>query len=342
MIVTAEPDFAVTQPDGTQQTVEDFEGLSHWAAAPTNTQNQDVASMASDLKHGGAEALKFDFQKGSATGVRGIVVNDPNVPLPAIVSNDFAARTGAGAGTTTFLLIDGVLVPIHVVAVANLFPTLDPGNGPFVILNRAHLFEWLDRLADSNSNQLNEVWLKVAPGTDRTALSDLLSQPPYRLGPIVDLATELKLTGADPLVASGRSGILLVSFLALLVLIAGAFLVSLYASLQRRRIEFAVMSALGLGRTRVFLLLAFEFTVVTAIGAVAGLGLGLGISRLMLSFLEVTETGSKVVPPFVLVTNWAIIGVALGCLGAIVAACIAIGVRIFTAGSASAVLRVTE
>jgi len=134
----------------------------------------------------------------------------------------------------------------------------------------------------------------------------------------------------------------LISFIAALILAAGAFLVSLYTSLRRRRVEFAVMAALGLGRHKVFAMLAFEYAAVAVIGAGAGLVLGLGISRLMLSFLDVTPTGDKVVPPFVLVTNWDMIGAALGCLSLVVIASILLASRSYTSASESTVLRNTE
>ncbi|HZU76754.1 MAG TPA: ABC transporter permease, partial [Dehalococcoidia bacterium] len=334
-------DFAAVQPDGTSQVVEDFEGLDRWSAAPTTTLNADQAVIATDSKHGGARALVFTPQQGDSTGIRGIYVNDGNVPLPAVVSRPLANAIG-GVGKVTYIVIGGVMTPIRVTGVADLFPTLDPNAGWFVLLNRAHLLEWQNRMADSPNNHANEFWFSLVPGADRVAVESKLAQNPFGLGNFVDLNTELQLDGADPLIGAGGSGILFVAFVALLVLIAGAFLTSLYASLQRRRIEFAVMAALGLRRRKVFALIAFEYTVVTAIGVATGLALGLAISRLMLSFLDSTANGTKVVPPFVLQTNWNALGVALGCLALIVAGSIAAGVRLFTDKAAGAVLRITE
>jgi putative ABC transport system permease protein len=231
---------------------------------------------------------------------------------------------------------------MKVAAIADLFPTLDPAQGPYVILNRSHLLEWLNRLTDDNSDQVNEVWLKLAPGANHDAVARALENPPFRLDRSFDLATELKLNGNDPLIAAGGSGILFVSFVAALVLVAGAYVVSLFSALRRRRVEFAVMSALGLGRGRVFTMLAFEYGTVTLIGAVAGVWLGIGISRIMLSFLNVTATGDKVVPPFVLQTNWGIIAGALAALAAVVAVGIALAGRSYTAGAQAGVLRNTE
>jgi ABC-type antimicrobial peptide transport system permease subunit len=118
--------------------------------------------------------------------------------------------------------------------------------------------------------------------------------------------------------------------------------VTLFTSLRRRRIEFAVLSALGLGRRQVLALLTFEFALTAAIGIGIGAVLGNVVSRVMLSFLNVTETGQKVTPPFVLVTNWTEIGAALGCLVVVVFAGIFMAARVYTSGSASTVLRGTD
>jgi len=164
---------------------------------------------------------------------------------------------------------------------------------------------------------------------DRQAILRQLAGSAYRVTGIVDRAAALGLDGADPLIAAGGSGILLVSFVAALVLAAGAFLVALYTSFNRRRVEFAVMAALGIGRGRLLAMLACEYGVLAAIAAAAGVWLGLGISRVMLSFLTLTESGAKVVPPFVLVTNWRLIGVALACLAVIVIGSLLLAARAY-------------
>jgi len=333
-------DFSVAQPDGTSQVVEDFEQSTDWRPALTNAGEQDEAAVTSDQHHGGLRALRFSFPTGTdSVGVRGFYVSDPNVPLPAVVSKDFARDTGLRVGGLSSLAVADHLVPIRIEAIVDLFPTLDPRRAPYVLLNRAHLIEWLNRITDSPQAAVNEVWLQAAPGADRAAIVRTLQNSPYQLNALIDRAHLLTLNGADPLLVASGSGVLFLSFVAALALVAGAFLVTLFNSLRRRRLEFAVMTTLGLGRRRVFGLLVFEFAIVSAVGAAIGVALGLGVSRLMLSFLSVTETGEKVQPPFVLVTNWAVLGVALGALAVIVAFSIALAARLFTAGSPGSVLR---
>jgi ABC-type antimicrobial peptide transport system permease subunit len=128
----------------------------------------------------------------------------------------------------------------------------------------------------------------------------------------VDRADVLRSVNANPLIAAGGSGILVAAFVAVFVLVAVALLVTLIASVQRRRTEFAVMRALGVSRGQVFRLLAFEYALVAALGLLAGVYVGLVVGRRMLSFLNVTESGDRVVPPFILQTNWMMVGTAVG------------------------------
>ncbi|HKS92672.1 MAG TPA: hypothetical protein VJQ83_12140, partial [Tepidiformaceae bacterium] len=52
--------------------------------------------------------------------------------------------------------------------------------------------------------------------------------------------------------------------------------------------------------------------------------LGLFISDRMLGFLNVTQTGAKVAPPFILQTHWSLVGVGVGIVLAVFAAALAV------------------
>jgi hypothetical protein len=57
-----------------------------------------------------------------------------------------------------------------------------------------------------------------------------------------------------------------------------------------------------------------EWGTVLLIGAVVGVLLGRQIARIMLSFLEVTDQGEAVLPPFILLTDWVMLGIGIGVL----------------------------
>jgi hypothetical protein len=62
-------------------------------------------------------------------------------------------------------------------------------------------------------------------------------------------------------------------------------------------------------------MIGLEYLLVAAIGLIIGTIAGLRISDTMLSFLNVTESGDKVVPPFSLATRWDTVGIAFAATG---------------------------
>jgi predicted lysophospholipase L1 biosynthesis ABC-type transport system permease subunit len=138
----------------------------------------------------------------------------------------------------------------------------------------------------------------------RAAAIATLALRPFGFTRFVDQQELLAEEGADPLTAAGGSGILLVSFVAVGGLIALAVLVTLAITARRRGVEMAVMRTLGVSRKQILGQLTL------AVGTV----LGMLITDLMLSFLEVSETGAAVLPPFVLDTDWTVVGVGYGIL----------------------------
>lgn len=181
-----------------------------------------------------------------------------------------------------------------------------------MIVNRDQFVAWVGTFHDASLSRPNEAWLRLHPDTNRPATLRALGTSPLRLYAIVDREAVLRSINANPLIAAGGSGILVGAFVAVFVLVAVALLVTLIASVQRRRTEFAVMRAMGVSSGQVFRLLALEYALVAGLGLVVGVYLGLVVGRRMLSFLSVTESGDRVVPPFILQTNWAMVGAAAG------------------------------
>ena len=108
----------------------------------------------------------------------------------------------------------------------------------------------------------------------------------------------------DPLIAAGWSGILAISFGAVLLLSAIGFMVYSYLNAQLRGLEFAIMRTLGFSRPQVFSLVLFEHLFVVLAGLGLGTAVGLFIGRFMMSFLATDEVGNPVVPPFILEFSW--------------------------------------
>jgi hypothetical protein len=62
-------------------------------------------------------------------------------------------------------------------------------------------------------------------------------------------------------------------------------------------------------------MISLEYLLIAVVGLVIGTIAGLRISDTMLSFLNVTENGARIVPPFSLQTRWDTVGVAFAAVG---------------------------
>lgn len=318
-------DIAVHEGDRTT-VVEDFEGTRSWEMLGVPNTVEDRLSVSGETFHNGARSLELAWRVGPAPGIRGVRIADVNVPLPAVVSTSFAAATGRTVGSTVNIVVGDRIFPIIIRDVADFFPTLSPGGLGFVILNQAHLY-YISKAQGADAGVApSEVWLNLSDNPEGRALAlETLRGPDYDLGEPIFTQEFIDQALADPLRTAGGSGILLLTTVALFLLTSLGFAIHLYIDAQRRKLDVAVIRAVGLSPRQVLGLLIMEYLPVLIPGLVLGTIIGTRISDVMLSFLEITESGARVLPPFVVATDWTLLllvyfGMAAVFLGSLVAA----------------------
>ncbi len=332
-------DLAAVGPN-VSEVIDDFE-TARWNTLPTLENAHDEYALTTDDAKSGQYSGEFTFRLGVQTERRGLYTLDENIPLKVLASQDFLAASGIPVGGLGTIRQGQVLVPIRVVASYEHFPTLPIDDGPSIVVNFDQYASYVNAFLAIGAPDLetNEAWFSLEPGTDTTALKDTLQDPPWRMSRFVDRASELDSIERNPLLTAGGAGILLVSFVGVLVLIGAAFLVSLWTAVQRRRTEFAVLRAMGLSRGQLLRLLAFEYATVSIVGVVVGAYLGLIVGRRMLSFLDVTEAGKRVEPGFILQTDWAMVAGGGGVVAAIFVLALLLAVRVLSRTTDAAALR---
>ena len=336
-------DITVTDAAGTVSVAEDFEGPSRWSSLETRDKTPDVFAVAAEQVHAGKAAGRLTFHTGSSRDPRGIFVTGQLTPIPAIVSKSFANSTGLHTGTTGLAVTDtNALIPIAVKGEFDLFPTTQSAVGPVVVINRDLMMLWADTSNFLGQGALgsNEVWLSLKPDAGLEAVKAGLKSSDWALDRTVSLQETLQRNEKNPLIAAGGSGILALSFVAVMALVAAGLLASLRAAVTRRRAEFALVHAMGFSRLQLFRMLALEYTVVFVAGTGAGAILGLFLGRQMLTFLDVTETGAKVEPPFILVTQWLLVGLGVMLVLSIFVAALTLATRQVNRTSDAQALRV--
>jgi len=330
----------------------DFEtpGLGWQRIEVRSDRLDDIEQLQTDDAISGDHVLKFTWALGSSTGRRGFYVEDPGLcpggtqcRVPVVGSTNFLEDRGLEVGSTTSLRIQDLVVPVVVAEEAEFFPTINPDDGGFMVANLDDLF-YFSSVQDFDSVVFpNEAWF-VGPNDAelRESVIEVLAFRPFQLNDFVDQQELLDLEGSDPLTAAGGSGILLVSFVAVGTLIGLAFLVTVYITAQRRMVEMAVMRTLGLSSRQILAQLTIEYGAIVAIGLAVGTILGTRITRLMLSFLEVTELGTPVRPPFVIDTDWTVVAISYAGLVLVFVVGVSGAWRFFARLALSRVLRLSE
>ena len=312
------------QPDGRELIVEDFEEAS-WARFRQRREADDqlVFSEAEDAKSG-AQVMEFTPGIGQSPGLRAVHFSDPSIcsgtrcSVPMIVSQDFAERQLLDIGDRFTVRTDTMIITGRVAAVVQLFPTLRPDEKSFIVADYDALFHLGAVTALRPSVEPTEVWFDLTDDPEQLAATLAeLRRPRYSLRDWSDMQNRLDEQGRDPLTTAGGSGILLVAFIAISVLLALAFLVSMAVAARQRRLEMALLRTVGVGNLSILLQVLLEYVLIVGSGLALGVLLGNRISLLLLGYLEFDETGRQVLPPFLVETDWQILGIAFGALIAV-------------------------
>ena len=311
-------------PDGRELVVEDFED-GGWVLNLQRRTDDDVLEFAEaeDAVSGG-RVLSFTPGIGQSPGRRGVYYADPSLcsrgrcELPVIMSEGLARQQRLEEGDRFMMLLDAQELAGRVAAIVPLFPTLRPDERPFLVVDYEALYHLRAATNLRPAAAPREVWLDLSEDPElRAAAIEELQAPRYSLGSVDDLSEELFESGRDPLTAAGGAGILLVAFIAITVLLALAFLVSMAVSARQRRLEMALLRTMGVGRWSILLQLLLEYAIVAGAGLALGVLLGNRISLLLLGYLEIDDEGRTVLPPFVIETDWLVLGISFAVLGGV-------------------------
>jgi len=296
--------------------VEDFENVSGWTTladdAGGSGGRDDSLRASTEMVHDGASSGKFTWRASRSFGYRGAFPNLDFRPLAVIASQSLLDRIGSSVGSFATFRLPGQYIPVVIEGVVDMFPTVDPDAGGFVIANIDRLTA-IRNLTLSSSVRFypNEVWLTVTKDNElRADVIETLGSARYRAREFHDQEAIIEKSREDPLVAAGWGGILLIAFLGVILVSGLGFVVYAYLSARGRQLEFAIVRTLGFSLRQIIGLIGLEQVFVIGSGMGIGTLLGLLISSRMMPFLQLTEMGQRVMPPFVPVVDWLTVGIS--------------------------------
>ncbi|MBI4328351.1 MAG: ABC transporter permease [Chloroflexi bacterium] len=298
-------------PSGETVTVESFKDVSAWATIPTSATRRDTLSGSREsAEPGGDGSLDFQWGRETLAGVRGVMVGRTPGPLPALVSPSFLAWAGLEVGQEGVVTVQGRVLPIRVAGTVDYFPTLDPGEQGFLIVDGEALLPFINGIEVEKKVWADEVFLSLSgEGAERRAEAVGAVQARE------DLRGKAEVQ--EKLLASALSGTLAVAgwrgLAPAMVVLAALLLVPGYAAhvtslAKGRTLEAGLFRALGLSPGRHLLQLLVEHALVVLVGCAFGLALGLWLSGTLVPLMQPPEAGARLLPPFILETDWWLLG----------------------------------
>ncbi len=291
--------------------IEGFEGEPQYNLLLTSTAAPDAFDTTADQRQSGTRAARLRWRVNGNASPRYVVFSNFNAPVPAAFSTGLAAELGVGVGDQVIVTLGFDSVPFRVVATYGLFPTLNPADGPTVVVELRHLGD-VARLVDARDRtRPNELWVR-GDALPRDRIIASLQSAGLRVARIEDLADARDRVAGDPLLAAGASGVLVIGLVVSVVVTLIGLAVGIASTLSDRRLEAAILRSLGLGGTRVAASWWLEWAATLAMGAIVGAVLGRVLGGFMLSFLAFDERGRDAVPPFRLAIEWNVLATVGG------------------------------
>ena len=336
-------DMMVAKADGTEELFQDFESNPNWGIVQITAEaGRDSLDVSPVTRNNKGSSGVFTWQSGTVVTERGIAPGLDDTPLPVLASSSFLASTGHKIGDEASVTVGGVIIPVLLKHEVGYFPTLDPLEEDFLVGPIAPILARMNVKRPGTEAVPGEFWIKAAPGADRPALSTSLGTAPFRASGVTDSQVLLQMAHADPLVAAGWTALLFIAYLSVLFISVVGFVVHAYVSAQKRRLTFAALRGMGLSVHQLVGVVWFEHALIVAIGLAFGTWIGGRIGEALLPFLTLTETGEKVLPPFIIQTNWGAVGLTYSVMGLVFTVVTGAVIVLFSRLAISRALRTSE
>ena len=292
---------------GGEVLIDDFQDLDRWHVLEDYSR-PDVSSYAMEHSElvtpgGGGRSAVFSWASGGV-GLWGVRAGEPEAPVPAVVSRSLLETADARVGDTLNISLTTFALPFKIEAVADYFPSLDPWDKPFAVVDLNTYNQTANFHSPRAVGGSDELWVSLVDSTVGTeAVTSILDDRGLRISKS-RLASELMSQAVDqPLVNAGWGGLLVLVFLVLVLASASGVMLFSYIDTRERQTEFALLRTLGSSTKQQNGVVWFSICLVVLCGVGLGSWVGFQIGAILLPLMEVTGEGTRVVPPLVLEAN---------------------------------------
>ena len=322
-----------TRFDGGASVLESFDAVSDWTPLSAVPESQsDVLKLSNEGLNGTSGQASFIWVEGRPLVSRGIYHGPVLEPIPVLATSRFLRVNEHRLGEVIEVSAQGHRIDVELTDVIDFFPTLDTFRRSYLIADLDSVSAYTNLEATGGELRPNEVWMTTnGSSSDRERLLAVLDDSqPFPNREILDREQVLADSTVDPLVEAGWRALLFMAFAAVLVLSGLGFLVHAYVSFKSREIQFALMRTVGFSMRQLSTLVLLEQVLVIGAGLALGTWMGGRLGATMMPFLGHDDSGTRVLPPFVVDINWgtlAITYIAMGVLFAVIIAGVIILVR---------------
>ena len=299
---------------------EGFEAQGQWAPLGTGSGAPDRLEASASAAHSGEGGLAFSWTETFGGELRGIHLSPVPLPLPAI--------GGAGLQAGELLRIEQgrASIPVQVMAVTDLFPTVTDFRRPFLLLDVENYLTYL-RLLPPGSLKTNpeEIWLSLSPGHDREAVIERIRDelPPYVS--VTDRQEAAAQAAANPLAGGGWDGLTGFSMAGIGLVVVTVLLMHSVASVRAGSVDTAVARALGMSNRQLLMSLAAERWLMAGAAIAAGAAIGYWPGLELVQLLDVSLNRGSAVPPMIPEVHGLLLASVLAGLVLAVLASVALG-----------------
>ncbi len=296
-------DLHAVLESGEQRVFDDFEAAGGWDPILLSGLGEDAVSLSSGDAFRGDGAARLTVGNATLRGLRGMYRSPSRAPVPVVVSSSFADAGGYRVGNRLELKLENQIREVFIVGIAHYFPTLDPEEVGFMVMNYRDLTEHLNVLLEYMRVLPNEMFVGDTPERHEEVI-ETLKEVVTRSGKVTDGRADLESIRRDPFTTAGWKpmAILAPGVGVMAAAVGYVTYLLLFAAASRR--EMGSLRSMGLSRVQMIALLGGEHLTIAAVGIALGTWAGYEMSALMVSPLAITDTGVPVVPPFLLTTNW--------------------------------------
>ncbi|MEE8046932.1 MAG: FtsX-like permease family protein, partial [Dehalococcoidia bacterium] len=259
--------------------------------------------------------LQIDLGIGTDVGVRGAIRSGSDT-VPIVFSQTALDANNLAVGDESVMHAFGRSIPIRVVGVTELFPTLDPDSGGFAVMDVEQLWDHLALSSANSAGVAAEIFVGL-DDMDDTVATGAVSSMIGGLHSVVARDEIQRSSVVTPLAVAGWRGASIVTATLAIALAVLGFLTFAPMRPAGDHFNLAVLRSLGVRKRGLVMMSVIEQVVVLVVGVAAGIGTGLFMARYAVDTASQTDSNVNSLPPMVFSTNWNFIGALVVALAAV-------------------------